>query len=105
MGGYLVRLKSNREIVGAVFAPNVHAAADIVEECVQADLCEYRRLPARGGFLWGCGVQARLPMDPEAGHGELDGAVASEDWFDAFYGEGEWLTLPPSAIGRLCGSE
>ena len=106
MRAYLVRLKTNAELVGLFVSPSVKELWNYVDECCDPFACEFLSLPPGGIYLGQSGA-AKIPTiiaDPEDDSlypDWLTGAVISELWLDIFYGsrELEWKTIDSSHAG------
>lgn len=92
MPAFLVRLIDNHDIVGFFFAEDHRDLVGAVDECTDADGCEYVRLPV-GGIMWMSPAIA-VPMDPGPDDDEnwelpelpFATATVSETWFNLLYG-------------------
>jgi hypothetical protein len=91
MPTYLVRIIESRDLVGIFSADSIHELIVVIDECTEADACEYVRLPT-GGVMW---TDPATPI-PIARAAEEDGsepdpmpwgdATVTERWWDFLYG-------------------
>ena len=101
MNAYLVRLKSNQELVGLFLSPDEEGLWEYVDECTDPDACEFIELPPGSLFHFERGAPRvptieRYPEDDEKIPDWFAGAILSELWLDAFYGDSEgWEPIEP----------
>ena len=98
MPAYLVRLRSNRDVVGIFVAFDPDELELVVNECTDVEACEYLEMPD-GGIMW---TSPAIPVpidmgdadDPENEIPDLPWARCSltEDWWSVVYGysDGSW---------------
>jgi hypothetical protein len=102
MSAYLVRLKSNRELVGLFVSDSTDDLCLLIDECCDPSDCEYKPLP-RGGIYYekaGAPDISTIYRD-EPGTGEkmpdwFAGATLSDHWYGIFEserGEKGWKAL------------
>jgi hypothetical protein len=87
---YLVRLRSNQELVGLFVSPDEESLWDFVDECTDPFVCEYIELSNGGLYLSDAGAPRvptveRYPTEEEKIPDWFAGATLSELWIDAFY--------------------
>ena len=106
MPAYLVRIEDTRDIVGFFFAETMEGLLDAVDECTDADGCEYVEMPM--GIMW---TSPAIPVpidrgsdDPKDDHPteELEDlpwarAELSESWWSVVYGytDEQWVPFFP----------
>lgn len=109
MNGYLVRLNAGaarpREIVGFFLADDQKHLERLIDECCDADLCEYVDIGA-GGIFWsdaaGYVVPPEQNEDDEVPPLPVDPSVTGT-WAGALYVDGlKWtrITFPPCAANE-----
>jgi hypothetical protein len=67
MPAYLVRIEQTRDIVGFFFADTMEELLDAVDECTEADGCEYVEMPV-GGLMW---TSPAIPVPIDHGSDDL----------------------------------
>jgi len=100
MNAYLVRLQSNKEIVGLFFGPDLEMLIDQIDECTNPYETEFIRLPPGGIYRDDAGAPrvptaVRYPVEEADIPNWFDRATLSELWADAFYDESIWKPIEP----------
>jgi hypothetical protein len=105
MPAYIVRLRSNRDLVGIFVAFDPDELEFVVNECTDVEACEYLEMPD-GGIMW---TDPAIPVpidpgdseDPEHEIPELPWARCdlTEDWWSVVYGFSDrpWTPFDPDA--------
>jgi hypothetical protein len=103
MPAYLVRLISNRDIVGLFAADDFDNLVVTVDECTDVSACEFLEMPD-GGIIWS---SPAIPVPIDLGDDEsteipelpLQSAELSESWWSVIYchKDGEWTRFDPDA--------
>ncbi|UPK35155.1 hypothetical protein IVB18_45490 [Bradyrhizobium sp. 186] len=99
MPAYLVRTIEEHDLVGVFYASNPLELAFLIDEVLDPDRCEYRKL-SRGGVIWeGPAVQIPLPSsndDDDASSNDIPWKEArfTELWgYDALYKKARWRKI------------
>jgi hypothetical protein len=100
MPTYLVRTIDEHDLVGIFVAPNLHELALLLDEGIDAGVCEYQRMTA-GGIMW-TEPAVIVPVDQSV-EDEATGpdpvpwseATLTEGWENSAYGspKGKWKPL------------
>lgn len=86
MPTYLVRIIETRDLVGIFSVESIHDLILTVDECTEADGCEYARLSVSGGIMW---IKPAIPIPIEY----PDDDVTEPDpfpWSEAGFTERWW---------------
>lgn len=97
---FVVRLSSNKELVGLFTSPSLSRLWRFVDEACDPFVCEFVELGPGGLFLPHAGAPRvptakRFPTEEKDIPDWFAGATLSELWMDAFYDEVEWLPIEP----------
>lgn len=96
---YVVRLSSNKELVGLFAAPSTDRLWEYVDECCDVDSCEFTQLGPGGLYLSDAGAPRvptikRYPTDEKDIPDWFAGATLSELWTDVFFcDDAEWRPI------------
>jgi len=99
MPAYIVRVKGNCDLVGFYSVTSIVSLAQLVDECIDVDLCEYAEI-RDGGVYWSePAVSVASPSTEEGTDPRWDiwfgKGTLTEDWATALFRNGglQWRDL------------